>query len=352
MRFVQPVRLFVLLFLLPGLIPWLSSAVSAQAVAVQMVADTQELRIGEVLNVSLRAAHQPDLEVLWPSITDTLGGFEVLGRSPIQETLQNGQKIQAQQLQLIAFDSGSYQIPAVVVPYRRANDSSLQQTSTLPIPIQVYTVAVDTTEAIKPIKEIVEVPITAGEILTWGGLGLLILLILGGAYWWWKKRQEQPVEVKAKPIYRVPPHETAMRALARLESDKLWQQGEIKAYYSSLTDILRHYLEEKFEVPALESITDEIVRSLQELELADKAVRTMQDLLQRADLAKFAKFEPSTQDNMDAMEVGREFIRSTKDWAPPVPEPEPEPIAEVVPSPPEPPTLPDSPSPIEESPLT
>ncbi|MEM7655238.1 MAG: hypothetical protein AAF399_03850 [Bacteroidota bacterium] len=292
----------------------------AQSVAVQMVPDTQELRIGEVLQVSLRAAHQADVEVLWPNLADTLGKFEILSRSPLQESTVNGQAIKAQQFDLIAFDSGAYQLPAVAVGFRERGDSSLQQALSLPIPIQVYTVVVDTAQAIKPIKEIIAVPITTGEILRWAGGILLILALVVGGYWWWKKRQERPLEAQPKPTYRVPPHETAMRDLARLEADKLWQQGEIKAYYTNLTEIVRQYIEATFEVPALESITDEIVSDLRGLSLEDKLIKHLKDLLQQADLAKFAKFEPTSQDNLQAIEIGREFIRSTKDWVASPPE--------------------------------
>jgi hypothetical protein len=39
-------------------------------------------------------------------------------------------------------------------------------------------------------------------------------------------------------------------------------KGEVKEYYSELTDIARNYIEEAIEIPAMESTTSELIVAL------------------------------------------------------------------------------------------
>jgi hypothetical protein len=325
--------------LLSGLLAFLllvSPRLSAQ-VDVLLTADTSELRIGETLAVELQVSAPLEWEIQWPRYLDTLGGFEILEAGPIDQTESNGRRIQRQQLSLITFDSGAYRIPPQVVSYFKAGDTAVLESRSNPLLMQVYTVVVDTTSGIKPIKEVVAVPITTAEVLSWAGLVLLLLLIGFGIYWWRKKQQNKPVVETPKVVYKVPPHETAMRGLSQLESQRLWQQGETKAYYIQLTEIIRTYIEAKFDVPALESITHEILRDLREVKLEEKQVHNLGELLEIADLAKFAKLEPDSDRNLQAIETSREFVKRTQNWAavvatPPALAAAPEPTTESVPA--------------------
>lgn len=58
------------------------------------------------------------------------------------------------------------------------------------------------------------------------------------------------------------PHELALQKLVALQQQKLWQKGDVKPYQSELTFIIREYLENRFNIQALESTTDEIVQNL------------------------------------------------------------------------------------------
>ena len=47
-----------------------------------------------------------------------------------------------------------------------------------------------------------------------------------------------------------------------LKEEQLWQKGEVKIYYTRLTEILRKYLENRFRVYSLELTTDETLEAL------------------------------------------------------------------------------------------
>jgi len=78
----------------------------------------------------------------------------------------------------------------------------------------------------------------------------------------------------------------------------LWQNNKIKEYYSELTEIVRGYIERELKVPALENTTDEVLAMIKDFKNADsietskETIKKLKDLLQEADLVKFAKSKP------------------------------------------------------------
>ena len=110
----------------------------------------------------------------------------------------------------------------------------------------------------------------------------------------------------------IPAHEIAFQRIKELEEQKLWQQGETKGYYVALTDILRQYIEGRFNVPALESTTDEIMDGLKLKEFPDQLKKRLNDLLSLADFVKFAKLQPGPGENMEGMEIAKDFVNGTK----------------------------------------
>ena len=109
-----------------------------------------------------------------------------------------------------------------------------------------------------------------------------------------KKYQKKKID---EVVYKTP-IEKAIGMLKILETKQLWQKGEIKNYYSELTDIARDYIEEVIEIPAKESTTSELIAGLKKAVASKKLTFTKQsfsnleNVLKQADLVKFAKVEP------------------------------------------------------------
>jgi flagellar basal body-associated protein FliL len=163
------------------------------------------------------------------------------------------------------------------------------------IKVEVANVQVDTLkQKMYDIKDIV--PANEG-LGNWWKYLLFILLIAGIAaaiYWYLKKHQKQKTE---EEIYKTP-IEKATNLLNNLEKKELWQHGEVKAYYSELTDIVRNYIEEAIEIPAMESTTSELIEGLKtaskkkKMKLSQETIENLFVVLKQADLVKFAKSKP------------------------------------------------------------
>lgn len=147
----------------------------------------------------------------------------------------------------------------------------------------------------------------------------LLAALLGAAAWharreWLRRRAQGGPEAPAAPP--VPLERRAEAALDELEASGLWQRGEHAAFYLRLTGILRGYLEERWGEPATAMSSGELarlVKSRARLELA----ATARELLERADLVKFARLRAAEGDGPGDLERARRLVRETT----PVPEP-------------------------------
>lgn len=117
-------------------------------------------------------------------------------------------------------------------------------------------------------------------------------------------------DLMGKPL-PLPPHIVAKQALEHLLIQRLWQAEKHKQYYSALTDILREYISSRWGVGAMEMTSDEVVEALRELDLQQKSVMDLRDMLQQADLVKFAKAMPEAADNEQAYSVVWDFVEQT-----------------------------------------
>ncbi len=251
---------------------------------------------------------------MWPVLRDTIiRHVEVAGRSKI-DTLYSADKkdmILSQTYTITSFDSGSYKIPSFEFNYKFLKDTNNYIAFTNELYLNVNTVVVDTTKAIKDIKLPLKAPITFRELLPYIGGGLLLVaIVLFIIYYIRKKRKSEPL-IKFKKVRIVPAHEIALQNLQKLKDDKLWQNNKVKQYYIELTDILRKYFEERFGIDALEMTTDEIMESVKSIDIADELERKLRNILVLADLVKFAKANPVSNEHDICMENAFDIVNKT-----------------------------------------
>ncbi len=120
-------------------------------------------------------------------------------------------------------------------------------------------------------------------------------------------------EVKIKPKVVIPSDIIALNELAILKDKKLWESGKLKQYHSEISEILRAYLEERFQILALELPTYDILQNLKNRNLQKEDLIMLTTILQRADLAKYAKSKPTDSDNNESMDLSIYFVKNTKE---------------------------------------
>ena len=277
----------------------ITSITFAQNPKVKAEIETSQIRIGE--QFSFKVSVNVTDNVILPKLV--LKGLEVIDSVKV-DTLNN---MLIQKYILTGFDSGAYYIPQQQVFIR--NQAYLTDS----LLINVATVAIDTTKVKKyPIKTIKAEPYTFDDFKIYIYLLLAALAIIGFWIYWFVIRKRKTEE--DKPTYKVlPPYEEAIFKLNELDEKLLWQNNKVKEYYSELTEIVRGYIERELKVPALEKTTDEIVEMLkgfneaQTINTSKETIKKLKELLQEADLVKFAKSKPLSleieEDRKDAQDI-------------------------------------------------
>jgi hypothetical protein len=287
-------KLKILFFLL-----LISSLTYAQKVSV--TTDTTNIRIGE--QFLFKIVIKDTANVIFPEKLENLTSLEVVKDVKI-DTFKNSL---IKKYMMTGFDSGAFYIPTQQIFIKNRaylSDSVL---------INVATVAVDTTkQKMFPIKAIQSEPLIYDDFkpyIIWVVLAILLI----GLFIYYLKNRKKPEIKEVEIINTLPPFEEALEKLQELDNKLLWQNNEIKKYYSELTEIVRVFIEKELEIPALEITTHELVSLLSDynnpknIKPAKETIRKLNALLQEADLVKFAKSTPLSheieEDRRDAEKV-------------------------------------------------
>lgn len=303
----------------------LYSASYSQIISATAKLDTPAILIGEQTKLHLSVTYKVDgsapgtkdfgqVRINWPAIGDTLlKQVEVIGKSKIDTMIPDRNDpytfVQSQTLTITSFDSGYYAIRPFVF---LVNGDSSNARGTDALLLSVHTMEVDTTAAIRDIKPPMTEPFQWAELIpyvVWGAAIAAAIALIAFITIKLSKRKPVPVAVKKKNI--IPPHVVALHALEELRAQELWQNGKTKQYHSGLSEILRTYIEGRFHVNALEQTTDEILHSFRTVVIDSESKERLRQVLHLADLVKFAKEIPLSNENEQSMKMALAFVNGT-----------------------------------------
>ena len=300
--------LYIILFILSLNV----APVVAQNVILNAEIDTFAIRIGEQTKVRLDLSVDAGSNVEMPPLKDSLlvEGIEILESKSMGKSIDAGKRDNYIHEYLVtSFDSTRYEIPPFKVVVNGDTFASNR------LVLDVYTVEIDTANLnnIAGPGNVIEVELTWEEIRDSVYL-TVILLFVAALFAWVVVRL-----IKNKPIVRIikikpklPSHIEAMNRIDEIKGDtSLRVTGNEKEYYTRLTDVLRDYMCRRFNFNATEMTTSEIVEEL--LKIKDKeSIRELKEILEVADLVKFAKVHPTVSENDRNMLAAIEFVNATK----------------------------------------
>ena len=246
---------------------------------------------------------------------DTLNAMVEIAERPQADTTDLGNnRIQINRDLIIqSFDSGMWIIKPI--PYVVNGDTAYSNQLTL----KVLPVDVSQMKDVHDIKPVETVPFNLLDWLPdyWWAWLLGILLIAAGiwAYHKYYKKGVNPLKPSRK---RLPPYEEAMINLQNLKAAQLWQQGQEKEYFTGLTDILRVYIDRRFDINAVEMTSSQIIETLKKNDETRAVNEQLGMILEIADIVKFANARPLADDNEVAYQRAVNFVEATR----PVEQPE------------------------------
>lgn len=285
-------------------------SMSAQ-VTLEARIDSMEMLMGEQVQLHVTVKNGIGHNVIFPTFKDNeqmVPGLEVV--SSRKDTVGEERKSLEAVYTLTSFEEDSvFLIPSLKVKI----DGKEQLTKELSL--KVLSVDVDTTNVDNffPEKSVQDNPFSWSD---WRPIFLksiaVVILAIIISYLIHRLKSGKPIVVKPKFIKKLPAHTRALNDIKALKSQQKDVQGDVKDYYTELTDVLRHYIEERFGFNAMEMTSSEIIEHLQSADDSPAMIRELNQLFETADLVKFAKQLTLLDENDRNLMNAVEFITSTR----------------------------------------
>jgi hypothetical protein len=287
---------------------------NSQELRVTASIDSVVLPIGQQTKVRLDVVQPKEVILNFPLFGNELfDKIEILEQSDVDSATIDETTLRLSKTYTVtSFDSGFYAIPPFVLTID--SQSGGGQILSNPLALKVLTFDVDTTQGIFDVKPIQSVPYTLAEIVPWVVGGVLFVGLIIFFIWLFRRlRRNEPVFSIVREKVIEPPHIIALRELDQIKKEKLWQTGRVKEFYTQLTDVLRTYIEGRYNVQALEMTSGETLQELKSV-MGDEqgALQNLKQVLLTADMVKFAKASPLPDENDLSMMNAYFFVNQTK----------------------------------------
>lgn len=254
---------------------------------IKATVDKNTILLGQPIHLTIEANLSPASSLMLNSL-DSIAHFEFIEKPLIDTIKGNIRGV----YKITSFDSGKWVIPAFALASSVSTDS---------IPIDVVFSDFDPNQAYHDIKDILLIkPINKKKNWWWYVAGAVFFLVLLLLYIQQKKKTLPP----GVPKIVISPFEEAMEGLKKLEKDI----PGIKQYYSRLTDIFRLYVYRKKGIHSMQKTTEEIIGQLRNLNLSKAETETLSYSLRLSDFVKFARYNPTEDDNSKIFDAIRNAI--------------------------------------------
>ena len=122
-----------------------------------------------------------------------------------------------------------------------------------------------------------------------------------------KKKQNDKEEI-------IPAHIIAFKALEKLRDEKLIEDGKLKEFYYKISEIIRAYIENRFNIHAPDQTTEEFLEYTRKNKaFSDKQNQILHDFMQHCDMVKYAQHPPTNEEIQKSFIITKDFIDETKE---------------------------------------
>ena len=287
----------------------------AQSISVNAEMDSACIWIGEQTKFTLSAIQPKDKQVVFPLFSDSIvNGLEIVDYCKKDTVLLPSGEIKVSESYVVtSFDSAMIFVPNM--PVVDGNDTFF----TNPLVLKVLSVPIDTTQhAIADIKNVVKPPFDWISFLTITAivvLSVIVILMIIFIIRWYKKKFKKEDSECQEIVDNRPAHVIAYEQLELLRQKQLWQKSLFKEYYTDLTDILRQYIDKRFNISAMEMSSEDLIgefKSHKDLNANKELMTLLRSILSISDLVKFAKWVPLPDENSLAFNSVTKFIDISK----------------------------------------
>ena len=222
-------------------------------------------------------------------LLDQFNSFEIIDFSVMDTIIVDSSKYLKYKLNITSWDSGTYKFEnlgsskKIIVSEIETNENEIKQIK----------------ENLKISFSLIDYWIYVSIVLT-----LALIYIISKKY---LKKTERVLEIVEKEV-KLEPIELTINKLEILKNEKLWEKDEINLHFTKASNIIRKYLELKFNFSALEIPTADILLKYKEFSKDDFSIKMLNRILSSCELAKFAKNQPDKSEILAHLENCKDFV--------------------------------------------
>ncbi len=284
---------------------------SEKPVSVSANVDKARATIGEKITYKITIDFPENIEVFSPETREKIGDLTVKDFDVTDIEKEKGRITRELSYVLETYKSSSYIIPAFDIKYKEKLKSEVEVAKTPEIFIEVMTTLDENASDVRDIKP----PVSLDKsylrlyIIIAIVFGVLILAAVILHYIYHRKNRE--TESIPEPLSA---HQIAYNELESLRSMDLISKGQIKEYYYRLSNIVRHYIENRFNLMAPERTTEEF---LLEMTVTGKLSEVHKELvgnfLEHCDMVKFAAYGPDSREIENSFNSAIKLVDETRE---------------------------------------
>lgn len=222
-------------------------------------------------------------------LLDQFNSFEIIDFSVMDTIIIDSSKYLKYKLNITSWESGTYK-------FENLGSSK-----------KIIVSEIETNEnEIKQIKENLKISFSLIDYWIYISMVLIlaIIYIISKKY---LKKTERVLEIVEKEV-KLEPIELTINKLEILKNEKLWEKDEINLHFTKASNIIRKYLELKFNFSALEIPTADILLKYKEFSQDDFSIKMLNRILSSCELAKFAKNQPDESEILTHLENCKDFV--------------------------------------------
>ncbi|HOO76874.1 MAG TPA: hypothetical protein PLI51_11845 [bacterium] len=280
-----------------------AGAARASEVPVEISARVEpgSIHIGDPVTYYLEVTAPPGARTVFEP--PRLSGLEI--RDTGERPLENGREYW---LSLTTFTVGEREVPGMKVRVILPGGEE-KEIESPPVPLKVESLLPEGQENPQP-RDIKDQAVLPADPRPWIAAAAAAIA-LAAAVWFVRRRRRRPAGPgpAAPPV---PPHLAALAALEAIRAEDLPAQGRVGEYYVRVSDVVRRYLEDRFNLRAPERTTEEFLVEMASADsLSGRHRELLAEFLTRCDLVKFARYGPTRAEMEQVWDAAVGVVKET-----------------------------------------
>ena len=272
--------------------------------------------IGDVITLTLEVIADEGVELLMPEFGQSLDRFSIIDFVPKESVDEKGRNVASHRYRLQSPSSGQQIIPPLMIEFvdRRPGNRTAPEgedayellTERIVFEIESVLPQGASVDLKPPLRELG--PRETGDSTVWIWLIVVVAAILAASPFVWKAWQRWLIQARQRSAYDI-----AHSRLSQLTKTDDLDAEAVQAFFVELSDIVRHYLEDRFNLHAPELTTEEFLDvAASSPDLSSDQKSFLQGFLRSADKVKFARHIPDSQTMHKALSAAADFVEQTK----------------------------------------